>query len=404
MSKRLLYLTAETWPTFRADVAVLFGKYLPVHGIYSDLITGSTPNVDQIPWGGGKADLCSGDGGQTARSLVTWWHGIKRLVQADRHRYQAIQVRDMPIAAIFGLLAARFKGLRFFYWMSFPIPESQIQRARERRLATGWGRVLAPWLRGMFGQFFLYQLVLPRADHLFVQSDRMLADMLARGLRRERMTAVPMGVDLAVIDREAIKPIEDPRLLGRRALVYLGTLDRPRKIELLFEMLALVRAVEPGAILVLAGDTGDMVHRKWLQEQAILAGVAQHVIWTGWLPSADALRWVCAAEIGLSPFPRGSLLDSASPTKVPEYLALQVPVVCNDNPDQEWVIRSSSGGRCTLYTPHNFADAVRELLCLTANARTEIGRKGREFIEKNRDYHLISTTMAEKYFEILSAD
>ena len=36
---RLLYLTAEQWPTFRPDVLALFGSYLPRHGIHSDLAT-----------------------------------------------------------------------------------------------------------------------------------------------------------------------------------------------------------------------------------------------------------------------------------------------------------------------------------------------------------------------------
>ena len=63
-------------------------------------------------------------------------------------------------------------------------------------------------------------------------------------------------------------------------------------------------------------------HLPLVGQQAKAAGVADHVLWTGWLPMGEGWRYVRAAEVGLSPFPRGFLLDSASPTKVPEYLAL----------------------------------------------------------------------------------
>jgi hypothetical protein len=53
----LLYLTAEQWPTFRPDVVVLFGKYLPRHGITCDLATErniAAEDNPELPWGGGK--------------------------------------------------------------------------------------------------------------------------------------------------------------------------------------------------------------------------------------------------------------------------------------------------------------------------------------------------------------
>jgi len=36
---RLIYFTAEQWPTFRADLVALFGKYLPRRGVTCDLVT-----------------------------------------------------------------------------------------------------------------------------------------------------------------------------------------------------------------------------------------------------------------------------------------------------------------------------------------------------------------------------
>lgn len=395
---RILFLTAETWPTFRADVAALFGKYLPRHGIRADLVTGRTPGTpENVTWGGGEALLCDVSGGQAKKHFRMFLHGIHHLFAADRRRYDAIQVRDMPVLATFGLLAARIKRLPFFYWMSYLIPEGQIALARERGLSAGVMKFLFPWLRGRIGRFLLYRVVLPRADHVFVQSERMKQDMVERGIKAEKMTPVPMGVDLEAMQAETIAPADDPHLAGRRVLVYLGTLDRPRRIEILFDMLARVRREVPKALLVLVGDTNDDVHRGWLLDQAKRAGVAEHVVWTGWLPMREGWRYVRAAEVGLSPIPRGPLLDVGSPTKVPEYLALGVPVVCNDNPDQKAIIEASGCGECVPYTAEAFAAAVLRTLLLDSCKRFDAIPQGHKHVQMVRGYEFIAARLAPIY-------
>ncbi len=395
---RLLFLTAETCPTFRADVSVLFGKYLPRHGIRSDIVAGKAPGAEEpVQWGGGEAILCDVRGGQAKKHLKTLWHGVRTMFCASRSRYQAIQVRDMPVLAAVGLLIARLKRMPFYYWMSYPMPEGQIALASERGLSAGLMKFLFPWLRGRVGRFLLYRVVLPGTDHVFVQSDRMKEDMVAHGVDAAKMTPVPMGVDMADVDHTQIAPADDPRLAGRRVLVYLGTQDRPRRIEVLFDMLAEVRKTVPDVLLVLVGDTEDAVHRQWLRERAVAAGVADDVLWTGWLPMREGWRYVAAAEVGLSPFPRGYLLDSASPTKVPEYLALGVSVVCNDNPDQKHAIEQSRAGLCVPYTASEFAEAVLAILRPDIEYRRGLGEEGRKFVACHRDYSVISEMLALDY-------
>ncbi len=402
MNIRLLYLTAETCPTFRADVNVLFGKVLPQHGIQSDIVAGKTPGTAEAGvWGGGEAYLCDVSGGQAKKHIKTFLHGIKHLFKADAVRYQAIQVRDMPLLAAIGLLVARFKGLKFFYWMSYPMPDGQIALARERGLSAGLMKFLFPWVSGRVGRFLLYRVVLPKADHAFVQSDQMKADMVKRGIRPERMTPVPMGVDVEALQNLEILPVNDTRLTGKRVLVYLGTLDRPRRIEILFEMLAIVKREFPNVLLVLVGDTRDEVHSRWLKMKADEAGISDHLLWTGWLSMFAGWRYVRAAEVGLSPIPRGYLLDCGSPTKVPEYLALGVPVVCNDNPDQRQVIRQSGAGMCVHYSAEDFSSAVIGMLNLDKSERNAMGIKGKNYVGHYRDYRVIGDNVADSYRNLL---
>lgn len=395
---RILFLTPETCPTFRADVNVLFGKYLPRHGIYSDIVAGRTPGHDgEVTWGGGGTFLCDVSRGQAEKHLKMLIHGIRHLLNADKARYQAIQVRDMPVLAFFGLIAARLKGLKFFYWMSYPMPEGQIELARERGLSAGLIKFLFPWLRGRVGRFLLYKIVLPRSDRIFVQTERMRDIMIDQGLAREKMAPVPMGVDMEEIGSSVIPPSNDSRLAGKRVLLYLGTLDRPRRLEILFEMIALVRQKIPNAVLVLVGDTEDDVCRRQLKAHAEKAGVADAVIWSGWLAMKDGWRYIRAAEVGLSPIPRGPLLDVGSPTKAIEYLAMGLPVLGNDNPDQAKIIRESGAGICVPYTAEDFASAVIDLLEADPRRLSQMGRMGNEYVSLHRNYNQIAQALAGHY-------
>ena len=118
----------------------------------------------------------------------------------------------------------------------------------------------------------------------------------------------------------------------------------------------------------------------------------------------EGWRYVRAAELGLSPFARSYLLDSASPTKVPEYLALGLPVVCNDNPDQQTIIEKTGAGRCVPYTAPDFARAVIEILRLNDKERQAMAERGRDYIAPaNRDYQLLAADLAGVYMGLHSA-
>lgn len=395
---RILFVTAETYPTFRVDVAILFGKYLPQLGVHSDIVAGKTPGVDgTVVWGGGDAFLSGVTNCSASKHFKTLLNGIQIMWRAHRSRYQAIQVRDLPLLATIGLLISRFKRLHFYYWMSYPVPEGYIALARERGLSAGLARFIFPWVRGQIGRILLYNIVLPWADHIFVQSDCMKQILTLRGVSAGKMTTVPMGVDVEAVQSEEIQSNDDERLNGKRVIVYLGTLDRTRHIEVLFEMLAQIRQHIPQALLVLVGDTTDKVHREWLKRQAVISGVEDHVLWTGWLPMRVGWSYVRAAEVALSPIPRGPLLDVSSPTKMTEYLVLGVPIVCNDNPDQESIIRICGAGRCVPYMADSFAVAVVEMMNMDGSNRLRCIDAGRRYVSSHRDYRHIAESVASVY-------
>ena len=396
----ILYLTAEQWPTFRADLTILFGKYLPRFGVTCDVVTEQDVNdSNQTNWPAGKGLLCKVPKNRAGQYVVKFLHQCKVLVTADYAQYQAVQVRDMTMIALVAILMCRLKKKPFYYWLSYPQSEGQIQRAKARGARAGL-RYWFPLMQGTIGQLLLYKIILPSANHVFVQSQNMLEMLALKGINLQKMTPVPMGVDLEMASQRPI-PSDNPLLTGRRVLVYLGTLDRVRQIEILFDMLRIVRMQIPNTLLVLAGETEDVDHRAWLRQQAEKIGVAQYILWTGWLPMNEAWRYVAAAEIGLSPIPRGYLLDMGSPTKAVEYMALGLPVVMNDNPDQLIVAQESGAARCIPLEPVLFAQAVLTLLN-DANLKITMQKKGIDYVNKARGYHQIANSVSAKYHQLIA--
>jgi glycosyltransferase involved in cell wall biosynthesis len=389
---KILFAVAEHYPTHRADVMVLFGKYLPRHGVHSDLLTLHNPDTVPPAWGGGNLLTMQGSRGRFGKHVRVFLNDLRILWLAQRG-YDAVQVRDKSFCALLGLIAARLAGIKFYYWMSYPMVEAWAVFARDRGLSLGVMRWLVAWLRGRLMGLLLYRVVLPRADHVFVQSDQMRVDVALKGVRLERMTPVPMGFDPENLagNRNADETV--PR--QRPTFVYLGTLNRVRSPELMIEAIDIVRRVEPSALLLLVGDADEEVDRNWLKRLIHNHELSDHVRLTGWLPIAEGWAQAASCLAGLSPCPRGELFDVASPTKAVEYFALGLPVIANDQPDQATVL-TGAGESCTPLSAEDFAAAMLDVIATPDRYRKQ-GLAGNKWVHAHRSYAVIAKSVATVY-------
>ncbi|WBS04466.1 glycosyltransferase [Pseudoduganella sp. SL102] len=393
-SLKLLVLAPELLPTHRADVATLFGKYLPRHGITCDLIGRSDGKPAPAPQGYASMHRVSGAGGRLRSELRFVGTCVRKVLGARRGEYAALQVRDMVTVGLLTMLAAKLRGLPFVYWMSFPMCEARIVRAREQ--AGLRARIVLA--KGMIEHWLLYRLVLPAARHVFVQSDTMAEMVQGKGVPASKITAVPMGVDTELL----AAPDTAPPVRGNAPqIAYLGTLDRLRRLDELIDALQLVRRRHPTATLLLIGG-GEPADAASLVAHATKLGLQDAVKITGWLPSGDAWQLLRGADVAVSYIPRGLVYDVSSPTKILEYLALGMPNVGNDIPDQAWVLRNSDAGWLTRTTVEALAEALCEVLDDPEYARARAA-KGPAFIENTRSYRVLAQQLAARYHGQLGA-
>jgi glycosyltransferase involved in cell wall biosynthesis len=344
----------------------------------------------------GNTDLRGGFVHRLRRLWLSVWHDLRSLRLATRDRYDAVLISDKFLIVPLAQLIARRRGLAFFYWLTFPIPEMDLLAAAER---TAHYPALVR-LRGMISAWLLYKVILPRSDHVFVQSDLLKRNVCARGMDPRRVSPIVTGFGLSEI--HARPHVPDSARGAPLTLVYLGTLNPNRRLEIAIDALALVRRAGLSARLLLIGAPDYPADMEKLKRHAVTAGVAEHVEFTGFLPQVQALELASRADIGISPIPRSPIFEVGSPTKLVEYMALGLPVVANDHPEQKMVLAQSRAGVCVPWGARHFARGVRWIAAHSLAERASIGARGRAWVEANRTYASIADDVERRCLEVIA--
>jgi glycosyltransferase involved in cell wall biosynthesis len=401
---RLLVVASDTYPPERVDVRVLFGQELANRGYHIDWILQSgTPckKPYSIDWGKGRVWVGATNLGHSIASrlhkhILGIRHDLNLFRLLRSGEYNVVEVKDKFVSGLFAALAAKRYHARFIYWLSWPFPEEYLMRARD-------GTARYPFLylvRGAVFKFLLYRVLLPAADHVFVQSEQMLRDIAAEGIPTAKMTAVPMGVDADKFSVAGdIGGADRVIPAGGRSVLYLGTLVKVRRLDFLVRVFARVKEALPDATLYLVGRGDDPSDERLLRQEAERLCITDSVVLVGHLPQSEALRYVREADVCVSPFYPTPILNSTSPTKLVEYMAMGKPVVANDHPEQRLVIDQSHGGYCVPYDEAAFAAAIIRLL-ESPEVAQQMGQRGRAYVLQHRSYPRIADIVEQQLLQL----
>ncbi len=397
LSGRVLFHVGGAGNAERVDVSDLFAQRLAQEGLDVEYVLFDRepgPAWQPRQWRGTRAyvvgaSAAGGLRGALGNKFRQLWADIRTVQLAATGRYDIVQIRDRFFVAPLALLAARLRGKKFVYWLSYPYPESRLIDAKEGRARIGW----ATWLLGSLEAWLLYKVVLPRVDHAFVQSEQMRRDIVAEGIDPNLMTPVPMGISESLLELRVAE--HQPSTVA-----YLGTLIRVRRLEMLVEAMALVKEQIPQARLLLVGDGEDPEDRANIEQAVAKFDLGDSVEITGMLPMRQAHELVAQAAVCVSPFYPTPILLSTSPTKISEYLGLGRPVVANVHPEQSLVLEQSGAGYCVPWSPEDFAKAIVRLLQDPQGA-TQMGERGREWVAENRVYGKIAQDLVPYYQALL---
>lgn len=403
---RILFITRDKYPPHRPAAAAIFNVELAKRGHVIDWVmqAAAAQSASTRPYGNGTAYIGANSGTRTIAHRVfsrlqdlLHYFRVFRLLKAGA--YDVVQVKDHYTPAFVTLLACRLRNVPFCYWLAYPHAEGSLYKSREGITRFRWYYLV----RGHYWKWMLYKVLLPSAAHVFVQSEQMKLDVAGEGIAAEQMTAVPGSIDLANVpyDRTATATYGDTGM-GDADIVYLGTLSRVRHLDFLIRVFAIVADSNSEAKLFMLGKGDEPEDRPFLENEAERLGVADRVVFTGHLPMQRAWEYIRESAVCVSPYFPTMILNSTSPTKLIEYMAMAKPVVGNDHPEQRLVIDSSGAGICVPYEESAFAEAIVHLVENPETAR-KMGLRGRDYVETHRTNAVMADVVEKEYRRICNS-
>ncbi|HJZ74851.1 MAG TPA: glycosyltransferase family 4 protein [Vicinamibacterales bacterium] len=217
-------------------------------------------------------------------------------------------------------------------------------------------------------------------------------DIERNGAAAERVFIVRNGPDSTRVRLST--PDERLRSMNKKILVYVGAMNPQDGVEhLLVALTHLLHDLKRTDFYCVLIGSGDSVPA--LRAQAAALGVDDHVLFTGFIPDADLLRYLSTADICLDPNPSSPLNDVSTWIKVMEYMALSKPIVSFDLKET----RVSARDAAVYVTPNNeaeFAAAIATLMDDPAR-RAEMGRCGRLRVATELGWHVTSQNLVRAY-------
>lgn len=214
---------------------------------------------------------------------------------------------------------------------------------------------------------------------ILVQSRAFNARIEALGFPGERIRYFPnwiegdyeqLGEATASVQRDA----------GEFRIVYAGNIGVAQDFPAIVKAASMLAQELPQARWVVAGD-GRMA--QWLKNEVARRGLAPRFDFLGQLPPLRMPDLFASADALLVSLRADPVFALTIPGKVQSYLASGRPVLAMLNGEGARVVVESGGGLAiTSGNARSLADNAKALAGMTSIQREEMGRKGREYAQR----------------------
>ena len=397
---RILFISSDPYPCYRSDVFVLFEEKLVSKGHTICWMLKSKRNSKssyKVKWLNSNVYVGPNDEGtkivnKLRKNYYFMLHVSKIFKILKNETFDIVLMKDMYFSALIILAASKLFRKKLLYWISYPYPDHLIYLSSQKSSVAN----KVAEMRGYFLKWISNSITMKFVNHIFVQSEQMKRDYISNKIKEEKITAVPMGFSKDKIPFYGYRKKYNNET---KKIIYLGTLVKIRKLDFVLKVMKKVLNEIGNVKLYLIGGGENNTDEEFLIQESLRLGINESVHITGCIEQKKAWELIEDADICISPFYPIPILNSTSPTKLIEYMAMGKVVVGNHHPEQTKIIEESNGGICVDYEIGRFAEAIIYLLNNRDQCRI-MGTLGRKYVEKFREYEIIANEVEAKILAV----
>ena len=280
-------------------------------------------------------------------------------------RPDIIHAIQPPTTCLAAWVLSRWWGVPFVYEIHDMWPES----------LSATGMVKEGWALRRIGDFCRW--VHETADAIRVLSSGFRDNLIAKGVRREKIYSIPNWMDTGKHRPTNPDPIllEQLSARGKFNIVYAGNIGLAQGLDSVVESAAIL-AAEPRINFLMFGGGVELERLRGEVDRRGLSNIQ----FQGPYPP-DQMNHVCSiADALLISLRSDPLFEITIPLKTLAYLAAGKPIIAAVGGDAADVVASAGAGiTCKAGAPQELAETVRRLSQTSPEALAEMGRRGRQW-------------------------
>jgi len=260
-------------------------------------------------------------------------------------------------------------------WPSFPIAMGAVPTALARREL-----------------FKLEKRLYDSAAHIVPLSPDMGSYVTNLGIALNKVTTILNGTDLELAARAPAAAVaalrQEQGLVGKRVVLYAGTFGRANDIPTLVAAAEKMVEADPEVVWLFLGHGFHApliaaAAARWPGRIRVVGGQPRHAVFA----------WFGLADVSVVSFLDMPVLDTNSPAKLYDSLAVGTPVVVTN---RGWTKALVGRENCGWYVPASDAPALAERLHEALRQPAilrEMGERGRQLARREFDRQILATTM-----------
>lgn len=264
--------------------------------------------------------------------LNPYWYA-KALRAFREAQIECLIVRDLPLALLAGMLGKRLNVPVFF------------------DMAENYPAALVAYNKSIYKPFLFGNAWLPRQyerlslrymRHVFVVAEEQTVRLTRAGVAPNRISVVMNTPDIEYYEDCVHQQRSAPKEPGKQNLLYIGKVDAHRGVDLLVKAMPEISKRHPAATLHIVGDGSE---KKALEQLASALGIADRVVFHGWVRFENVPGIVSRSTVCFIPHVRSEHTETTVPNKIFDYMAFAKPVVVSDCAPLARIVSETQCGR-----------------------------------------------------------